>query len=301
MKMIFTACLLTGLFFSGYAQFAARESLGIVDSGEIREASGLVASSTYPGFFWTHNDSGDAARIFLLDSLARHRSTWYLPGVKARDWEEMGKMRRNDVEYLMVGDIGDNRAQREYITMYVFPEPVIELAASEKVGIDSIVPEQVQVVHLQYEDGARDAEAFFYDDQDELLYVITKRELQVGVYSTPLPGFIASSLTPSTDTLKLQLQLRLPTTWVTGADISARGDEILIKNLLQVLYWQREAGESVIQAFQRPASRLPYRPEPQGEAIGFAADGQHYYTISESLFGFPVHLFQYPRKRNLEP
>lgn len=301
MKTIFTACLLTGLFFSASAQFSARQSLGIVDSGEIREASGLVASSAYPGFFWTHNDSGDAARIFLLDSLAQHRSTWYLPRMENRDWEEMGKIRREDVEYLMVGDIGDNRAQREYITFYIFPEPVVDTVDSGQVQVDSLSQELVQVLHLRYEDGARDAEAFFYDPQDELLYVISKRELQVGVYSTPLPAFTPNASTLLVDTLQLRLQMKLPTTWVTAADISVSGDEILVKNLLQVFYWQRQNGESVIQTLQRPAIPLPYLPEPQGEAMSFAADGQRYYTISESLFGFPVHLFHYSRKSNLKP
>ena len=32
----------------------------------ITEASGLVASRAHAGVFWTHNDSGDAARLFAI-------------------------------------------------------------------------------------------------------------------------------------------------------------------------------------------------------------------------------------------
>src|SRR5438477_556362 len=34
----------------------------------IDESSGLAASRKYPGCLWTHNDSGDSARLFLLDA-----------------------------------------------------------------------------------------------------------------------------------------------------------------------------------------------------------------------------------------
>ncbi|RYG42513.1 hypothetical protein EON79_18735, partial [bacterium] len=39
----------------------ARIALPVIDEG-----SGIVASRRYPGVFWTHNDSGDAARFFAI-------------------------------------------------------------------------------------------------------------------------------------------------------------------------------------------------------------------------------------------
>lgn len=38
-----------------------------LQSDAISESSGLVASRTHDGVFWTHNDSGDAPRIFAID------------------------------------------------------------------------------------------------------------------------------------------------------------------------------------------------------------------------------------------
>ncbi len=38
----------------------------LIDSDEIVESSGIIRSKKYPGVFWTHNDSGDSARIFAI-------------------------------------------------------------------------------------------------------------------------------------------------------------------------------------------------------------------------------------------
>src|SRR5690554_182405 len=175
-KAFLLACLMTGFFISAQGQYAVAEPTGRLTSPDIREASGLVASLSHPGFLWTHNDSGDAARIFLLDSVARHRGTWYLQGVTARDWEEIDRLSREGVEYLIVADIGDNRARRDFVSIHVFPEPVLPASLTSKgsdvIHVDSIPAKQIQTWHLRYEDGPRDAEALFYDERDELLYVI---------------------------------------------------------------------------------------------------------------------------------
>lgn len=292
--------------------YVVGKPLGRLESREIREASGLVASAAAAGFLWTHNDSGDAARIFLLDSLARHRGTYYLSGAAALDWEEMGHIRLDDRDYLIVGDIGDNRARRPFVTIHIFPEPALPedlLAASsgadlptsstEEVFIDSIPLELIHTVHLRYEDGARDAEAFFFDESDGLLYVITKREAQVGIYSTALPSLEEMHAGNYRDTLTLRRRAELPLNWVTAADISRAGNEIIIKNLLQVHHWARVPGETVIQALSRPSVRLPYRLEPQGEAMSFHPEGKGYYTLSERPLGLPVSLNYSEKALNL--
>ena len=38
----------------------------LIDFDEIVESSGIIKSKKYPGVFWTHNDSGDSARIFAI-------------------------------------------------------------------------------------------------------------------------------------------------------------------------------------------------------------------------------------------
>lgn len=269
----------------GVTVFGPGEVVGKLEQSEINEVSGLTASVANGRHFWTHNDSGDKARIFLIDDSARYKATYYLQGVTAHDWEEIGMMERGGRQYVIVGDIGDNRGQRPYVAMHVIEEPVANVGVP---SVDTIPTEQIRTFILRYEDGPRDAESFFFDPIDQQLYVISKRELKVGVYSTALPE-------NPVDTLILRKVGGLPQTFMTSAAISPDGTEVLMKNLLNVFYWRRKAGESVPDMLSRPALKLPYQPEPQGEALAFARDGTGYYTLSEAVLGMTPFLYLYQR------
>lgn len=286
-KLIGIACSLS---ITVHAQveppFAVGQSRGAIANSEINEASGLVASITNEGCLWTHNDSGDHARVFLIDDSARHRATYHLEGVVARDWEDIGMMEQGGKHYVMVGDIGDNRARYPCITIHVFEEPTVD---RHRDVISATIPAaEMQHYVFRYEDGPRDAESIFFDPVDRWLYVITKREMRVGLYGIPWPD-------AATDTLVLRKQAELPYTFVTAADIRADGSEVLIKNLLTVHYWKRNPGESIPECLSRQGEQLPYKPEPQGEAIAFSRSDDGYYTLSEAALGITPLLYFYPR------
>lgn len=262
--------------------FSAGMPNGTIKNGEMNEISGLVASHVLPGYFWVHNDSGDDARIFLIDSEAVHKATVYLEGIHARDWEDIAWMKRNGRSHLLIGDIGDNKGQHPYIRVHVVEELV------NPAFRDTIPQARIRTFFLAYEDGPRDAETLFYDPLDDALYIISKRELAVGVYRAELPDM-------PTDTLILTKVCNLPHTFFTGADIRRDGSEFIAKNLLEVFYWRREPGESIGEMLSKPAVRLPYRPEPQGEAIAFDMDATGYFTLSEKVLGMTAVLYYYPR------
>ena len=72
-----------------------------------------------PGTLWTHNDSGDAPRVFALDRRGRLLREVAVSGAEAVDWEDIAIRGRT----LYVGDIGDNLAQRPNVAVYRFAEP----------------------------------------------------------------------------------------------------------------------------------------------------------------------------------
>lgn len=82
-----------------------------VQDARIDELSGLAASRAYPGCFWAHNDSGDTARLFLLNAKGETVAVVNLAGVTARDWEDIAFAGG----YLYVGDIGDNDGDRKSV------------------------------------------------------------------------------------------------------------------------------------------------------------------------------------------
>lgn len=277
--------IILAAFNTQYYPFGKAESRGIIQNRELKEASGLTASVQNPGLLWSHNDSGDLARIFLMDDSARNKAVYYLQGINARDWEEIGSMLKDGESYLLIGDIGDNNGKNPFIHLHVVKEPIYKEGS---LYTDTIPTKDIVTYTLQYEDGPRDAESLIYDSIDQKLYIISKRELEVGIYETTIPA-------NNTGTLELKKSAVLPYTFITSAAISTDGKEVLLKNLLSVYYWQRLENETIPSLLKKPAILLPYTPEIQGEAITFSLDGSGYYTLSEEPFGFKADLRFYPR------
>ena len=69
--------------------FQKASSRGKVENSAINEASGLAAGINNPNMLWTHNDSGDSARLFLLDEYGRFQAQFKLEGISNRDWEDI--------------------------------------------------------------------------------------------------------------------------------------------------------------------------------------------------------------------
>ena len=106
--------------------FESQQSLGVV-GGELREASGLVASIINPGYLWTHNDSGNSASIYLLNEKGQIVMKCKLKNTVNRDWEDItiGPGPEEGINYIYVADIGDNNAVYSYKILYRIKEPVL--------------------------------------------------------------------------------------------------------------------------------------------------------------------------------
>lgn len=135
--------------------FSSAKEKGIVDI-KLEEASGLVASAAHPGYFWTHNDSGNGAELFLIDSVANIAATMPLAQVTNRDWEDItiGPGPEPDKNYIYVGDIGDNNAKYPLKIIYRLEEPVT---------IEDNRIEKFDTLFIQLADGTRDSEALMID------------------------------------------------------------------------------------------------------------------------------------------
>lgn len=275
-------CLFSCITF-GQELSADRVKLGRVKDSRMSELSGLIISHKYENKFWTHNDSGDSARIFLIDKKANLKAIFSLEGIEAKDIEDIASFRYDGKSFLIVADIGDNRGLRQSIQLYIFEEPDY---VDGKLN-NLILREDIRVLNLRYEDKPRDAEAIFVDPTDLSCYLISKRELMVGVYAFNIIDV------KDKDSIRLTRSLTLPITYVTSADISKKGNFVLVKNLTQVFLWQRLPGQTVLDMLREPYRLLNYEAEPQGEAISFDSDEAVFYTISERALGLDSYLYQY--------
>ena len=121
----------------------------------IDECSGIVYLE---GAFYVHNDSGDDPVIYRgtrLDFADAEVLT--VDGAAARDWEDITVLEGD----LLVGDIGDNRREREELTLY----RVRYLPADKRL-------QTVATYRVRYPDEPHDAEALACIE--DVLHLITK-------------------------------------------------------------------------------------------------------------------------------
>lgn len=253
-----------------------------ISNPQLEEISGLAFGKLNPGLIYVHTDSGGESAVYILDSLGNELGKITLLGVENRDWEDMAVGPGADGQsYIYVGEIGDNLAQHPEIAVFRIPEPKVILPEMK------VSPEKITLI---YPGGARDAETLMVDPITADLFILSKRDSVNTIYRLASDDFTNGKAT-------LEELGKLPFTSSTGGDISQDGSQILIKNYFSVYHWERKSGESIPEALQRSPVKLPYVPEPQGEAIGFQPDGNAYYTISEKRFNTNPVLYRYPAIR----
>ena len=273
------------------------EPAAVVEHGALDEMSGLVASHRYPDVYWTHNDSGDSARIFALRSdgsvVVPAEHDWErefggvtVEGAVNRDWESIAI----DGDDLYIGDVGNNGNARQNLTVYVVKEPNPNTDGSVQV---------VRKIPIRYPDQQEFPEPIWQYDCEAIfvrsgyLFLITKHRLG----ATPLPaisGTVYRMRLDDPDHKLERLQLASFGGWVTGVDISPDGKQIaLLCHAPVASIWLFEFGTD-----ERPlpaaGRRLILLGARQAEAIAFSRDGKDLIVTNEQrdLFRIPVSRIQ---------
>jgi len=263
--------------------YTAPEAVCTLKDDCIIEASGIVASRRTPGLYYVHNDSGDRPRVFLVDRTGRTRLTIRLKNARHVDWEDIAlapsdKGGKFDV---CVADIGDNRARREELIIYRFPE--VDPAAAD----GATLAVQAVAYRIAYADGPANAEAFVVHPRTGDGYILTKRwDGACHVYKLAAPWNPKQrTVLPKVATLRFPEVIPLQT-MATAGDISPNGRQLATRSYLCGWEWRlpATAGKSDFERiFRTEPTRLELAVEPQGEALCYAADGRGLLTVSEKL------------------
>jgi hypothetical protein len=269
--------------------FAPGTSQGTVTIPGLAEASGIIASRNNDSVLWTHNDSGDSARIFALDTEGRHLGTYTLLGAANVDYEDiaLGPGPITNVLYLYVGDIGDNTEARANIKVYQIPEPAVY--SRQYLNPVSASLKGVRALTLTYPDGPHNAEALLVDPWTGDLFIATKHATTSGIYQATKANLDA------TTSLTLTFVRTINFDVVSGGDISPTGLELILRQENFARLWTRLPGQTISNALaSTPVSILVIGTptEPNGEAVGFDAIGSGYYTLSDSATTQPLYYFQ---------
>lgn len=279
------------------APYQARKVADLPDS-RVDESSGIAASRRYPGYLWTHNDSGDKARAFLLTPKGNTAAEIDFKGVVAIDWEDMAVAGQADKAYVYLADIGDNLRARSLIKVYRFAESAIPLTpadlaksvAEAKTDAQAPVIEiNAETITLLYPDGSHDAETLIATPDGRLL-VVTKDDTHSPVYVTPGPvkdGY--REVMKKVGDLKLG-GLSLWSRLITGGDLSPDGTRLVLRTYTHAHEWQLDKPFAIEGDWsQKPPVSWVLPQTRQGEAICYDAAGKSLFITSEKL---PAPLFE---------
>ena len=248
---------------------------------QINESSGVAASRRFAKNVWTHIDSGDSARVFLLDDNGATRQIVSLVNAQAIDWEDMAVAGDANNAQVYVGDIGDNERKRASIQIYRFAESEVRTSSTRTTGNATQIV--AQKMTLRYPDGARDAETLIATGRGEII-IVAKEVGVCRIYKTAKP--FADN---TTQTLVLigsfqfagdNFFARLP----TGGDLNACEDRVLVRTYAHAYEWKMSRKDGVIDwrnVWKTAPQRFVLPTTKQGEAICYNANGTQWIVSSE--------------------
>ena len=260
--------------------------IATIKNESINESSGLVASRTSPGAYWTHNDSGDGPFIYAFDTSGQSLGTFRVTGAMNRDWEDIAagpgpQGPQPNRSYLYIGDTGDNDHKRNEIVIYRVPEP--QLTPSDKTSTKTRprATEPAEAIRLAYPDGKHDAEALLVHPATGNLYIVTKVAFgNPGIYEASAP-LTSGKLITMKHLGELQTSSLLGGA-ITGGSISPDGLHVALCDYFGGYEMTLPAASKNFDDIwkQKPAS-FNLGKRKQGESIAYRLDGNAVLATSE--------------------
>lgn len=251
------------------------------------ESSGLALSRSHDRVLWTHNDSDGGAYLFAIDTRARLLATITLASARNRDWEDIAVAEcprgGPEADCIYVADIGDNRARRDDVGVWILPEPDPR---------DQTLHDQF-FLRLRYPDGPRDAEAIAILPDHRLLVVTKGRDYPIDVLrSAPLdwPSVVDGHAADvpleaiqriSDDRVDLPQQ-------VTGASLEPRGRHLALRSYAALQFFRVDE-DGLHPLLEVPVALDPLA-EPQGEGVAIGARGALYLSSEAGPQGIAPRL-----------
>lgn len=259
-------------------------SVLLIENADIHEASGLAVSRRDPARLWLHNDSGESARVFIIDTSGRGRHSVDINGARNIDWEDLDAYSMDGKPRLLIADVGDNRAARPTVQLYVIDEPAADADSTSASMID-----------LAYPDGPRDVEAVAVDAEARQAYLLTKRDDPPRLYRVSLEpatvaptvaeflGTVTSIPPPTEEDLSADPKYGRFRAQPTAMSVSADGSRIVVTTYKDSYLYRRTGGERWVDALNRTPELIDVPQFRQTEAAGISADGRTLFIASEQL------------------
>jgi len=258
------------------AEFIYRDAdvVGTIDTPGLVELSGLAASRIRDDTLWAHNDSLNAPILYAFGTDGKDLGSLRVEGASYLDWEDMASFELDGQPYLVIGDVGDNKALRPFVSLFFLREPAIP---SERIEAGRGVRVE-WAVHFRYEDGPRDCEALAVDEPGKRILLLSKRTEPPVLYELSLVG-------PDGEPDVLQTARRLAEMpglgRPTALDVSPDGARVVVQTRRYTYVFDRDEGQDWNDVFSGTPQRIEM-PRMSGiEAVTFDRHGRSVFVTRE--------------------
>ncbi len=255
--------------------------VGTIKTKEINESSGLAASKCTADVFWTHNDSGDDAFIFALDSKGEKLATYKVKNAVNKDWEDIAEIKDANGEcFLYIGDTGNNARTKSEMNIYRVKEPTSFSKDSSRKN--PLMTDEAEIIKFIYPDIRHDAETLLVNPQTYDIYVITKRLTgAAGVYKLKA-GYDKTKVNKLEKIADFSVPA-VPEGFLTGGDISPDGNRVILCDYFGAyeIVLPEEAG-NFDEIWKAAPLKIELGKREQGEAVAYSADGNSIFATSEN-------------------
>jgi len=248
---IFTVCSWLGSV--ALAAEPPSYQIGRIEHPAVTESSGIVASRTQEGVFWTHNDSGNPPVLYALTKEGKTLGEARVEAINI-DWEDIAT---DDAGHLLIADIGNNGGWRTEVLVYQVDEPLLAGRAADAPPL-----KVTGTWRLRFPGQPFDAEGLFV--WKEHGYIVSKVvDNEAAVYRFAL----APQEKPVVLERMCSVPVRAP---IMGADISRDGSQVaMITGTGLYLFPIRGEVANLCNAAPRHVQFL----EPDAEACCFMPEG----------------------------
>jgi len=262
--------------------YAPPKVVGEIKSSDITESSGIAASRCQSNVLWTHNDSGDEAYIFAINSAGDSLGTWKVQDAENIDWEDIaGYKDKSGKCFIYIGEIGDNKTKRHVHTIYRISEPLVVPNDAKSSRKEPLTAASAEKVDFSYPDYDQDAETLIVHPKSGDIYVVTKRVSgPAGVYKIK-----ASFGSPDAQKAERVADISVPAIpngFLTGGDISPDGRRVIICDYTQAYeFVLPEKDPNFENIWKQAPEPVDLGKRKGGESICYSVDGTALFATSE--------------------
>jgi hypothetical protein len=256
--------------------------VGKIESNEITESSGLVASRCNRGVLWTHNDSGDQAFIYAVNTKGEKLGTWKVSSAKNKDWEDLATFKNEKGEcFLYIGDIGNNERSKSEFIVYRVKEPKVSDTDKNSSRKNPSETETAEAIKFDYPDFRHDAETLLVHPQTGDIYVLSKSlSSAAGVYK--LAKNYDLNKTNRLEKVAEFTVPAFPNGLLTGGEISPDGKRVVVCDYFNAYEIALpEKAKNFDEIWSEKSMIVELGERAQGEAVCYSVDGKSIFATSE--------------------